>query len=425
MRVAIITESYAPDINGVANSVVRVAAHLTAAGHQPLVIAPRPRRALRQQISTESYPVVRLPSLPLPGYPNVRLAPPAAAITAALREHRPDVVHLASPFILGAWGATAATKLGLPIVAVYQTDVPGYASAYGVGIARRAAWRWIHHIHDRARVTLAPSTATADQLRHNGIHGITRWGRGVDTELFHPRRRDHALRKEWAPNGELIVGYVGRLAHEKCADLLHEAAKLPGVRLIVVGDGPTREKVRKAIPQALFLGTRNGLDLARIYASLDVFAHTGPHETFCQTIQEAMASGLPVIAPASGGPLDLVKPEITGILVQPGDADALADAVAVLSANPALRRRYGRAAHLAVAEHTWAALGDELIAHYQTAMNLTHPSPAPLALAATPAHAGSPALAGRSALAGPAAVAAAQIAAAQATTSPSLAELAA
>jgi phosphatidylinositol alpha 1,6-mannosyltransferase len=371
MRVAIITESYAPDINGVANSVTRVAAHLAAAGHEPMVIAPMPRRALHGQITHAPYPVLRLPSLPLPGYPNVRLTPPAGAILAALREHRPDVVHLASPFLLGAWGATAAARLGVPIVAVYQTDIPGYATAYGVGPAREAAWRWIQHIHERAKITLAPSSATAEQLRRRGINGISRWGRGVDTELFHPGRRDPLLRKELAPNGELLVGYVGRLAHEKRACLLREVAELPGVRVVLAGDGPTREKVRKAIPQAIFLGTRSGADLARIYASLDVFAHTGPHETFCQTIQEAMASGLPVVAPASGGPLDLVRQGVTGFLVPPGDAGALADAVRVLAGDALLRRSFGLSAQLAVAERTWTALGDELLGHYRVAMGLS------------------------------------------------------
>src|SRR5688572_22978174 len=127
MRVAIITESFAPDVNGVANSVVRIAEHLVARGHSPLVIAPEP--AMRRYASAEPFPVLRLPSLPMPGYRNVRLALPSKQIKAALREYNPDVVHLASPFVLGAWGGKAASELGIPIVAVYQTDVPGYAAA--------------------------------------------------------------------------------------------------------------------------------------------------------------------------------------------------------------------------------------------------------------------------------------------------------
>src|SRR5687767_7604287 len=185
MRVAIITESYAPDVNGVANSVVRVARHLEARGHEPLVITPRSRR--RRDGEPADYPVLRLPSLPMPGYPNVRLALPSRRIRAVLRSYRPDIVHLASPFVLGAWGSTAAADLGLPMVAVYQTDVPGYAAVYGIGLTERLAWNWIAKLHGRASMTLAPSTATAMQLSAHRVHGISHWGRGVDTALFHPR----------------------------------------------------------------------------------------------------------------------------------------------------------------------------------------------------------------------------------------------
>ncbi len=378
MRVAIITESYAPDVNGVANSVVRVAQHLVARGHEPLVIAPRPRR--HKTSAPADYPVLRLPSLPMPGYPNVRLALPSKRIREALLEYQPDIVHLASPFVLGAWGSTAAAELGLPMVAVYQTDVPGYAAVYGIGLTERLAWNWIAKLHGRATMTLAPSTATASQLREHAVTGISHWGRGVDPTLFHPRRRNAALRAELAPNGEVVVGYVGRLAKEKRVDDLCEAARLPGVRVVVVGDGPTRAKVARSLPGATFLGTRGGRDLARIYASLDVFVHTGPHETFCQTVQEAMASGVPVIAPAAGGPLDLIRPGETGLLVPPGEPAALAHAVSTLADDRELRERMGIAARVAVADRSWATLGDELIGHYRAVLGI----PAPTAMELVP-----------------------------------------
>ncbi|WP_166384693.1 glycosyltransferase family 4 protein [Catellatospora methionotrophica] len=366
MRVAIITESFSPDVNGVANSVARVADHLLARGHEPLVIAPRPAPRAGRAITEKPYPVVRLGSLPMPGYGNVRLAWPTRRLREALAGHRADVVHLASPFVLGAWGAKAAADLGIPVVAIYQTDVPGYARAYGVAPGEALSWRWIRHVHGRAAATLAPSSTTAAELVAHGVPNVGRWGRGVDAELFHPSRRDESLRAALAPGGELIVGYVGRLAREKRVDLLARTAALPGVRVVVVGDGPTREAVRRAVPQADFLGTRRGTDLARLYASLDVFVHTGPHETFCQTVQEAQASGVPVVAPAIGGPLDLVRHGVDGLLVPPNDGAAFAAAVGTL-ADPAVRRDYGRAARAAVASRTWSALGDELIGHYAAA----------------------------------------------------------
>jgi phosphatidylinositol alpha 1,6-mannosyltransferase len=187
----------------------------------------------------------------------------------------------------------------------------------------------------------------------------------VDTVRFHPAKRSDALRRVLAPRGQLLVGYVGRLAVEKRVDLLAPLCRRPGVRVVVVGAGPTRSHLERALPGAAFLGERHGEQLARIYASLDVFVHTGPHETFGQTVQEALASGVPVVAPASGGPLDLVTPGRTGELVPPGDARAIADAVAALAGDRERRRRYAAAARDSVAARTWAAVGDELIDHYR------------------------------------------------------------
>ncbi|MDA8323578.1 MAG: glycosyltransferase, partial [Actinomycetota bacterium] len=191
------------------------------------------------------------------------------------------------------------------------------------------------------------------------------WSRGVDTARFRPDRRDRALRATLAPGGEVIVGYVGRLAQEKRLDLLGEVARLPGVRLVIVGAGPAEAAARRALPGAVFLGQRQGADLARTYASLDIFVHAGPHDTFGNTLQEAAASGLPVVAPAAGGPLDLVADGVTGFLVQPGDATALTRAVAKLAADPELRARQGLAARTATSGRTWQRRCDELVGHYQ------------------------------------------------------------
>ena len=201
---------------------------------------------------------------------------------------------------------------------------------------------------------MSPSTATAADLVARGFERVSVWGRGVDTERFDPAKRSEQLRAELAPDGELIVGYVGRLAAEKRLDLLAEVAALPGVRLVIVGAGPTEAQARRMLPTALFLGQRQGEELARLYASLDVFVHSGPHETFGNTLQEAAASGLPVVAPAAGGPLDLVEDGVTGFLVTPGDAAALADAVAKLAADWQLRTAAG---HRRPAEHARAAPG--------------------------------------------------------------------
>ncbi|MFK0142406.1 glycosyltransferase family 4 protein [Streptomyces murinus] len=363
MRVVIVTESFPPDVNGVAHCALQTARHLVDRGHHPLVVAPAPAPGTSPDTDAPC-PVVRIPSLPLPGYPQVRVALPSRRLAAALVTHRPDVVHLASPFVLGARGMAAAARLGLPAVAVYQTDLAGYARTY-MGAGEAAAWRRIRSVHAAADRTLAPSSAALGDLETHGVPRVRLWPRGVDTVRFRPDRRDEALRRELAPNGELIVGYIGRLAPEKHVELLAGVCALDGVRLVVVGDGPSHAHLTEALPGAVFLGRRTGDDLARIFASLDVFAHTGPFETFCQTVQEAMASGVPVVAPAVGGPLDLVDHGRTGLLVPPRDAEAVQGAVRSLAEDPARRIGFGAAARTLVEGRTWAAVGDRLIGHYE------------------------------------------------------------
>lgn len=361
MRVVIVTESFPPDVNGVAHCALQTARHLVARGHETLVIAPAVAGGSGLEAPCE---VVRVPSMPLPGYSQVRVALPSRRVAAAIAAHRADLVHLAGPFVLGARGMSAASRLGLPAVAVYQTDIAEYARTY-VGAGQAAAWRRLRTVHSAADLTLAPSSAAVRDLTEHGVPRVALWQRGVDTDRFRPDLRDEALHKSLAPDGELVVGYVGRLAPEKHVELLAGAARLPGVRVVVVGDGPSEPALRGALPGATFLGRRTGDELARIFASFDVFAHTGPYETFCQTVQEAMASGLPVVAPAAGGPLDLVDHGGTGLLVPPHDGDAVTDAIRGLANAPVLRAAFGAEGRATVENRTWSAIGDQLIAHYE------------------------------------------------------------
>jgi phosphatidylinositol alpha 1,6-mannosyltransferase len=259
---------------------------------------------------------------------------------------------------------SVAAARDLPTVAVYQTDLPSYARLYyRFELGERAAWRWIRRVHNMAGRTLAPSTSAATSLVAHGVERVWLWRRGVDAARFDPGRRSAHLRTALAPRGELLVGYVGRLAPEKRVDLLAPLSRVPGVRVVIVGDGPARAGLERALPGAIFLGERRGDQLARIFASLDVFVHTGPYETFGQTVQEALASGVPVVAPAAGGPLDLVDQERTGLLVPPFDGGAIVSALGSLR-DGARRRAMALAARAAVERRTWPAVCDELIQHY-------------------------------------------------------------
>lgn len=369
VRITYVTESFPPDVNGVAHTAVRVAEHLLSRGHEPLVIAPEPARGVPVPDRKYGFPIVRVPSVGLPMYPGFRVGLPGSRVRAAIAEQRPDVVHLHGPFVLGAGGSAAAIRQQVPIVAVYATDMPAYARAYHTGALGEAiAWRWLRKIHNAADLNLSPCTATASDLRAHGIERVGVWARGVNCVRFDPAKRSEELHAQLAGGAELVVGYVGRLAAEKRVDLLAEIAALPGVRLVLVGSGPAEAAIRRAIPSAVLLGQRTGEDLATIYASLDVFVHAGPHDTFGQTLQEAAASGLPVVAPAAGGPLDLVRDGQTGFLVRPGDAAALAEAVATLRADPALRAAQGAAARQMVLGRTWPVMCDQLIGHYASVL---------------------------------------------------------
>jgi phosphatidylinositol alpha 1,6-mannosyltransferase len=372
VRIAYVTESFPPDVNGVAHTAVRVAEHLISRGHEPLVIAPEPASGVPLPDRGFDFPIVRVRSIGVPVYPGFRVGLPGSRVRDAVAVHRADLVHLAGPFVLGAGGCAAALEQNVPIVAVYATDLPAYARTYHAGALGQAiAWRRLRKIHNSADRTLAPSSATATDLRDHGIERVQVWARGVDCRRFDPAKRSASLRAELAPGGEVLVGYVGRLAAEKRVDLLAQIEDLPGVRLVIVGGGPAEAAIRRAVPSAIYLGQRGGDNLARIYASLDVFVHSGPHDTFGQTLQEAAASGLPVVAPAAGGPLDLVRDGVTGFLVRPDDAAALTCAVGTLAADPALRAAQGQAGRQMVLGRTWSALCDELIGHYADILSAT------------------------------------------------------
>jgi phosphatidylinositol alpha 1,6-mannosyltransferase len=372
VRIAYVTESFPPDVNGVAHTAVRVAEYLLSRGHQPLVIAPEPASGVPLPDRGFDFPITRVPSVGIPVYRGFRVGLPGSRVMEALASHNADLVHLAGPFVLGARACSAALKLQVPMVAVYATDLPAYARAYHTGPAgQKLAWWWLRKIHNAVDRTLAPCTASAADLYEHGIDRVAVWARGVDCKRFDPAKRSGELRVQLAPGGELLVGYVGRLATEKRVDLLADIGALPGVRLVIVGTGPAEAAIRRAVPTALFLGQHTGEELARIYASLDVFVHAGPHDTFGQTLQEAAASGLPVVAPAAGGPLDLVRNGTTGFLVAPGSAAALAEAVATLAANPELRAAQGSAGRQMVLGRTWPVMCDELIGHYSDVLEAT------------------------------------------------------
>lgn len=371
MKVAIIAESFLPEMNGVTHSLLKILQHLDVRGDQVLVIAPSTTENADRVV--EGAVVKRVPAIPLAGYRNIRVAVRGVArVKALLAEFNPDVVHLASPFILGWRAVRAAAALGIPSVAVYQTDVPGYAARYGMPFLENWAWQRVERIHMAATKTLVPSTDSFQKLRDHGIPRVELWRRGVDTERFHPSKRSARFRSDVGRAGIKIIGYVGRLALEKQVQDLSVLTDIPNTRLVIVGDGPQRQALESVLPQAHFTGFLDGEELATAMASFDLFVHPGELETFCQTIQEAMASGVPVIATGRGGPVDLVDSSRTGWLYAPGHLEQLRDYAADLIGDDAKRAAFSTAAFQQVQGRSWQVLCEQLMTMYSHAID-DHP----------------------------------------------------
>lgn len=377
MKVAIVAESFLPEMNGVTHSLLKTLQYLDARGDEVLVIAPSTPESAPDRV--EGATIRRLPAVPLSGYRNIRVALGAVApVKALLEEFQPDIVHLASPFVLGWRAVRAADALGIPSVAVYQTDVPGYAARYGMPFLENWAWQRVKRIHMLATRTLVPSNDSREKLSSHGISRLELWRRGVDTVRFNPIHRSAEFRATTAPEGQKIIGYVGRLALEKQVEDLAVLAQIPNTRLVIVGDGPQREALEALLPNAYFAGFPGGDELATAVASFDLFVHPGELETFCQTIQEAMASGVPVVATGRGGPVELVDSSRTGWLYAPGNLAQLRDYVVDLIGDDAKRAAFATAAYQQVQGRSWFSVCEQLMGFYTEAIEMHRQIPAGL-----------------------------------------------
>ena len=360
LRIAVVAESFLPQINGVTNSVLRILDFFQKNGHDAIVIAPESNGGPSEYAGFE---IIRVPAINVKGL--IPIALPQQNAKASLVNFNPDIIHLASPALLGNYVARFARKLEIPTLSVYQTDLAGFANHYGFQLANATLNKFVGRVHSNSDRTLAPSSSACTYLNELGVPGVELWRRGVDSERFSPENRDEVLRKSLLGDrpDRTLIGYIGRLAHEKRLEDLISLDEKDDVQLVIVGDGPIRERLERKLPNAIFTGFQNGQDLARMYASLDIFIHTGQHETFCQSIQEALASGVPVIAPNSGGPIDLVEDGKTGYLINTGNPKEIKRVVKLIQQSDAIEIR--KVTRESVVNRTWQSINQELINHYQ------------------------------------------------------------
>jgi len=364
LRIAVVTEAFLPQVNGVTNSVLRLLEYSKSQGHEVLIIAPESEGAPTSYLG---YKIKHVPSIAMKKL--IPMGVPRKFLEPLLEGFDPDVIHLASPIFLGHYVARIAKKMGIPTVSVYQTDIAGFARHYGLTIAHNTLKKWVSRIHQASDITLAPSKWACRDLEINGVKNVRIWKRGVDLVNFDPSRRDELLRANIVGKSEkLIIGYVGRLANEKRIDDLAILDQQRNIQLVIVGDGPAAARFKKELPNARFVGYQSGTELARYVASFDIFVHTGKHETFCQAIQEALAAGVPVIGPDSGGPVDLIDHGVTGLLIDTADSHALLDAVETLRTHRSFDLMK-LAARRSVEHRTWDYINSQLIEHYRDAIH--------------------------------------------------------
>lgn len=370
MRILIATESFLPRSNGVTNSVLKVGTNLKNLGHEVQILAPGKGPFEIQGLNVDRVPSIAVDSLAQVDFPTIRVK----EIANRINRFKPDVLHLASPFLLGDQARRVAIQYQIPSVAIFQTDVAGFVNHYGLSKIGTLVERRIRKIHSTVDLNLAPSTHSKSYLENLGIENIKIWGRGVDTGQFNISYRNEALRQSWgADKNTIVVGFAGRLAPEKCVEnlrTLHGLESMAGkkVQLVIIGDGPSRERLETHLPYARFTGHLSGEQLGQAMASLDVLVSTGEKETFCQVIQEAMACQVPVVAPATGGPLDLVEPGRNGYLYKPGSLDDLRNVVQTLINNPQQILEFGRNGESMVRNRTWLSLTQSIVGHYETAI---------------------------------------------------------
>jgi len=361
----VVTETYPPEVNGVAMTLGRIVCAMQARAHHIQLI--RPCQGVQDTDQTEPHlETILKPGIPIPRYRGLRMGLPAkAALLALWREKRPDVVHVVTEGPLGWSALSAALQLGIPVTSDFHTNFHHYSRHYGLGWLKMPIAHYLRKFHNRTRLTLVPTRAMRDELLHQGYRQLHVVARGVDTALFNPARRDNSLRATWgARPDDLVALYVGRLAPEKNLSLVMRAyammrTRAPSAKLVLVGDGPMQAELKRALPDAIFAGMRIGTDLATYYASGDVFLFPSLTETFGNVTLEAMASGLAVIAYDYAAAHELITQRENGLLAPFDGAEAFCALAQELAPDRQQVRALGVAARYTAEHSGWSTIYDQ------------------------------------------------------------------
>jgi glycosyltransferase involved in cell wall biosynthesis len=371
VRIAFFTETFLPATDGVVTRLRYTMQELARAGDEMLVVAPR-----YPDGGPDSYagaPIYRVPGVPFPPYPRIKLSFAHPGVGRAVRRFGPDLVHAVNPFILGPGGIFYAKRLGVPLVASYHTNVAAYARYYKLHFWHDAARWWTRQLHNRADLNLCTSEATLNYLLAEGVKRIRLWPQGVDARHFHPDKASAGWRAKLSGgrSSERLLLYVGRLAPEKGIEHLKEILlQIPGTTLAIVGDGPARENLEREFRDApaVFTGVLQGEDLASAYASADAFLFPSTTDTLGLAMLEALASGLPVIAARSGPSREIVSDGENGMLYEAHSTASLVGAVRRLFSDEEFRAALARRARATAEERDWGSSTRALRGYYEQAL---------------------------------------------------------
>lgn len=381
LRVAIVTETYPPEVNGVARTVARVVEGLLARGHEVQLIRPtnesstaHPSNPRLREILTRGCPIPRYPELKL-GFPAGR------QLTRLWRAAPPDIVHLATEGPLGASALLAARRLGLPTVSEFRTNFDAYTRYYGIGCLQGFIRGYLRAFHNRTGLTMVPTSLLANELQRCGFIKLATVARGVDASVFHPSHRSDHLRSAWgASRGSIVAISVGRLAPEKNLDLVHSAFLAmrrvhPDTHLVFVGDGPSKSQLQAKCTEATFAGMRSGSDLAAHYASADLLLFPSITETYGNVTLEAMASGLPVVAYDYAAASQMIRHGESGLLAKYNDPAHFIGLAASAARHSKTLPSIGLRARQCAESMDWNVILDKIQSHYRDAIGRRHGLP--------------------------------------------------
>jgi len=374
LRVALVTETYPPEVNGVAATLARVVDGLRHRGHQLQLVRPRQTDAETGAGET-GFAEVLVRGLSIPRYPQLKMGLPARRELQHLwAAQRPDVVHIVTEGPLGWSALQAARHLKLPVVSDFRTNFHAYSAHYGLGWLRAPVMAYLRKFHNRTHSTMVPTQLLMRELAEAGFERLRVVARGVDTRRFTPERRSEALRAQWGAGTHTLVALcVGRLAAEKNMGVVLDAAAAmraqhPALRLVLVGDGPERARLQQRCPDAVFSGVRHGDDLARHYASADVFLFASMTETFGNVVPEAMASGLAVVAYDHAAAGQLIRHGDNGLLARMAEPSEFCGVARRAATDRTVLREMGTRARQSVMSLDWDRIVDAVEAEYALAI---------------------------------------------------------